>query len=208
LIQPQSLQHPAQAHSTGNYTSDTTPEYDQLIAFISQVTPNVNDICALRDPLESINWVKRVTLNSDYLNGFIFGKPFQMFSSCDLSSALLFELHNYCLLLDTAPSSVREYVWRQVFAIVGIDVKNENSLNFKNLFSPIIKAWLSEPTLNLQAIEILYLAIAESFIQQPQLLTQNFATNNSNRLNDNFVTNNTTNFSKYSNYAADVHKYN
>jgi hypothetical protein len=125
----------------------------------------------------------------------LFSPTFQCFTSFPLYAALLLELQTLALLIDQREPEARAAVWAQLFALIGIgghsrlgprvsdenvmktpygiDGQPENSMTAR--FTPIIEQWLESKTLNLLAVELLYLSFSLSILQYQDLLGEDRA---------------------------------
>lgn len=105
------------------------------------------------------------------LQGALFSPLFQCATTLPFYAALLNELQAMATLVDPCPAVVREIIWEHVFLLIGVQ-PHRCDLSLK----PIIEAWLSAPTVNLLAVELLYIAFVRALANHPDLLraqTQN-----------------------------------
>jgi hypothetical protein len=95
----------------------------------------------------------------------LFSPLFQCHTTLAFYAALLAELQAMAALVDPCPSIVREIIWEQVFLLIGV-----HPHRCETHLKPIIEAWLSSPTVNLLAVELLYISFVRALANHPDLL--------------------------------------
>lgn len=67
-------------------------------------------------------------------------------------------------MFDDCEESAREAVWTQLLSLIGA-----KHIPCSKKFSPVLQSWVSSPTINLLAIELLFLAFALTIEKHPEL---------------------------------------
>ena len=92
---------------------------------------------------------------TQYANNTFYSPTFHCSTSPSFYRDILSELETLAESLDNSKSTIREAVWNHLFILLGA-----KQITCSNKFSPIIKAWKESPTINLLAIELLYISIS------------------------------------------------
>lgn len=100
---------------------------------------------------------------------FFFSPTFQCYTSPPFYRGLLLELDYVSWFVDQCKPYARAVIWKQLFAL--LDAK---PLQCSRPFFPILRQWTESNTINLLAIELLYLAFATTLDCNPQLITSYF----------------------------------
>ena len=100
---------------------------------------------------------------------YLFSPTFQCYTSTPFYRNLLIELEHVASYIDQGKSRSREIVWRQLFTLLGA-----KPVVCSKPFEPVLKSWTESPTINLLAIELLYLAFATAFDRFPDLIKTRF----------------------------------
>jgi len=101
---------------------------------------------------------------------FYFSNTFQCFTTPPFYRSLLLELEFVSNKIDQCKPTAREQVWKHLFTLVG----GRADASCSQLFTPILTSWINSPTINLLAVELLYLAFAVAFDRVPNLLGTNY----------------------------------
>ena len=114
--------------------------------------------------------LKKQTQNADPSQGnsssLLFSPTFKCVTSLQFYAALLLELQKVASIVDSLAESSRQFVWSNLFEIAGLpDHKCSEH------FTPILSGWLSSPTVNLLAVELLYVAFNVATLRFPALLS-------------------------------------
>ena len=96
---------------------------------------------------------------------YFYSPAFQCYTSPPFYKSLLSELQYVSSFIDICKPQAREIVWRQLFTLIGA-----KPLMCSKVFGPVLKAWAEAPTINLLAIELLYLSFAISLDNYPDLI--------------------------------------
>lgn len=97
-----------------------------------------------------------------------FSPCFQCYTSAPFYKSILQELEWVASVIDNCHPPAREQVWAQLFAMTGA---NRNKCS--KPFSAIVKGWTESSTLNLLAIELLYLSFAIALERNVNIFTEN-----------------------------------
>ena len=93
-----------------------------------------------------------------------YSPTFHCYTSPAFYRELLSELEKLSVHLDKSKASLREAVWEQLFILLGA-----KQVPYSKPFSDIIRAWKESPTINLLAIELLYIAISIVLDKSPSV---------------------------------------
>ena len=99
---------------------------------------------------------------------YYFSPAFQCYTSPPFYRNLLTELEWVASVVDQCSETARLIIWKQLFILVGTP-----SLTSDKPFSSVIKTWSESNTVNLLAIELLYLAFATALDKHPNLIHDN-----------------------------------
>jgi hypothetical protein len=97
-----------------------------------------------------------------------FSPCFQCYTSAPFYKSILQELEWVASVIDNCYPPAREQVWAQLFAMTGA-----SRTKCSKQFSSIVKGWTESPTLNLLAIELLYLSFAIALERNGNIFTEN-----------------------------------
>ena len=100
---------------------------------------------------------------------FFFSPTFQCYTSPPFYRGLLLELDYVSWFVDQCKPYARAVIWKQLFALLGA-----KPIQCSRPFFPILRQWTESNTINLLAIELLYLAFATTLDCNPQLIISNF----------------------------------
>lgn len=96
---------------------------------------------------------------------YFFSPAFQCYTSPPFYKNLLSDLQYISVYIDQCRPNAREVVWEQLFVLLGA-----KPAACSKLFGPVLRAWAEAPTINLLAVELLYLSFAISLEKYPELL--------------------------------------
>lgn len=96
----------------------------------------------------------------------IYSNTFRCFTTYNFYSSMLVQLRDVCTQIDGCAEQARDQVWGQIFSLVGLSKPGPCYQNF----SPILARWLEYPTMNITAIELMYLAFGTAMVKNPMLL--------------------------------------
>lgn len=96
---------------------------------------------------------------------YFYSPAFQCYTSPPFYKSLLSELQYVSSFIDLCKPQSREIVWKQLFILLGA-----KPVLCSKVFGPVLKAWAEAPTINLLAIELLYLSFAISLDKNPDLI--------------------------------------
>jgi len=100
---------------------------------------------------------------------FFFSPTFQCYTSPPFYRGLLLELDYVSWFVDQCKPYARAVIWKQLFALLGA-----KPIQCTRPFFPILRQWTESTTINLLAIELLYLAFATTLDCNPTLITAHF----------------------------------
>jgi len=105
---------------------------------------------------------------------YFFSPSFQCYTSPLFYRSILLELEWVASVVDDCKEAAREIVWKQLFILCGAPP----GLSSSKLISPVIVGWKKSSTMNLLAIELLYLAFATALNQFPDFIKTNITAKN------------------------------
>ena len=100
---------------------------------------------------------------------YFFSPSFQCYTSPLFYRSLLLELEWVSSVVDDCKPPAREIVWGQLFVLSGMP----KGLKSSKAFLPVVNNWMRGSTMNLLAIELLYLAFATALNQYPDFIKNN-----------------------------------
>lgn len=107
--------------------------------------------------------------NQEECQQYFFSPSFQCYTSPLFYRSLLLELEWVAGIVDDCKEQARELVWKQLFVLSGAP----KGLKSSKQILPIISGWVQSSTMNLLAIELLYLAFATALNQYPDFIKNN-----------------------------------
>ena len=107
--------------------------------------------------------------NQEDYQQYFFSPSFQCYTSPLFYRSLLLELEWVASVVDDCKEQAREIVWNQLFILSGAP----KGLKSNKPISPIVSGWSQSSTMNLLAIELLYLAFATALNQYPDFIKNN-----------------------------------